>query len=156
MPSDEDYLTQAIALAHENVTRGGRPFGALLVSGNQLVATGVNETLATGDPTAHAELQAIRAGCRAFGRTRLDGCTVYASGQACPMCLSAMYLTGVSRLLFAYSNEDGAPYGLSTAAVYEQLARPIAQQSMNIVHCPVRAAGIDPYEEWRARGGVTR
>ncbi len=156
MAPDDDFLTRAIALAHENVKHGGRPFGAVLVEGDRIVATGVNELHTTGDPTAHAELQAIRAACKLLERPRLDGCTVYASGHPCPMCLSAMYMTGIGRLFFAYSNEEGEPYGLSTADVYAELARPLAAQSMAIVHRPVRALGIDPYESWRARTAVAR
>jgi tRNA(Arg) A34 adenosine deaminase TadA len=157
MGSDEDFLAQAIALAHDNVTRGGRPFGALVVDDRaRVIATGVNELHTTSDPTTHAELQAIRAGCKALGRPRLDGCIVYASGQPCPMCLSAMYLAGVGRLLFAYSNDEGEPYGLSTSHVYAELVRPLAEQSMSIVHRPARVEGMDLYEAWRARSAAGR
>lgn len=149
------YLGVAIDLAMRNVQeRGGRPFGAVVVRDGEIIATGVNEIGATGDPTAHAELQAIRAASRALGRPRLDGCSVYASGQPCPMCLSAMYLTGVQAVYYAYANADGEPFGLSTAAIYDELAKPLSQQAMAIHHHPVRPAGEDLYEAWKRRTGA--
>lgn len=86
MRSDADFLGQAVDLAMANVRDGGgRPFGALVVKDGEVIATGVNEIGATGDPTAHAELTAIRRAAQALGAPRLDGCVVYASGQPCPM-----------------------------------------------------------------------
>ena len=80
------------------------------------------------------------------GSPDLGGCTVYASGHPCPMCMAAMRLAGVREVVFAYSNDDGAPFGLSTAAIYEDLAKPFAEQSMNIRHVP--QARSDLYAEW--------
>lgn len=154
MTTDE-YLGMAIDLAMRNVQeRGGRPFGAVVVRDGAVIATGVNEIGATGDPTAHAELQAIRAATRTLGQVRLDGCIVYASGQPCPMCLAAMYLTGVQAVYYAYANADGEPFGLSTAAIYDELAKPLAQQAMAIRHHPVRPVGDHLYETWRRRTGA--
>jgi tRNA(Arg) A34 adenosine deaminase TadA len=149
MSTAERFLCEAIDLARENVRKGGRPFGAVLVRDGAIVATGVNEIHMTHDPTTHAELQAIRAASRALGSPRLDGCVIYASGHPCPMCLSAMYLTGIREVTYAYSNEDGEPYGLSTAAIYAELSKPPAQQSLRIVYVPVRPEEGDLYEMWR-------
>jgi guanine deaminase len=149
MSTARNYLCEAIALASENVRKGGRPFGAVLVKDGAIIATGVNEIHATQDPTTHAELQAIRAASRALGSLRLDGCVIYASGHPCPMCLSAMYLTGIREVTYAYSNEDGEPYGLSTAAIYAELAKPLAEQSLRIAYVPVRAEEGDLYALWR-------
>jgi tRNA(Arg) A34 adenosine deaminase TadA len=154
MTTDEDYLCEAIALARDNASRGGRPFGALVVRHGRVVATGVNEILASGDPTAHAELLAIRAAARALGTPRLDGCTVYASGHPCPMCLAAMHLCGVADVAYAYSNEDGEPYGLSTAAVYAQMAKPVQAQRLPVRHVPVHGEGEDLYAYWRGQAGA--
>lgn len=151
MNDRERFLTEAVALALTNVReRRGRPFGAVLVREEQVVATGVNEVLATGDPTSHAELNAIRAACRLLGVTRLDGCVVYASGHPCPMCLAAMYLTGIRTVYCAFSNEAAEPYGLSTAAIYADLARPALERSVTITCVPVSLAGPHPYEAWRS------
>lgn len=152
--STERFLCEAIDLARDNVRRGGRPFGAVIVKDGVVIATGVNEIITTGDPTTHAELQAIRAASRALGSPRLDGCAIYASGHPCPMCLAAMHLTGVTEVIYAYSNEDGEPFGLSTAAVYAEMARPVAAQSLNVAYLPVRQEGQeDLYKMWKAAAG---
>lgn len=152
MPNDERFLRQAIELAHVNSANGGRPFGAVIVKDGKAVATGVNEILATNDPTAHAELTAIRAASRALGTANLDGCAVYASGHPCPMCMAAMRLAGVKEVAYAYSNDDGAPYGLSTAAIYADLAKPFSEQSMKISYVPVRPGERpDLYADWKRR-----
>lgn len=152
MDDGEPHLKHAIALALANVEAGGRPFGAVLVKDGQVVATGVNTVLATHDPSGHAELNAIRAASAALGSADLSGCAVYASGHPCPMCMAAMRLAGIGEVAFAYSNEDGEPHGLSTAAVYADLARPFAEQSMRIRHLPVRLTdAADPYDAWSRR-----
>ncbi|MDR6290132.1 tRNA(Arg) A34 adenosine deaminase TadA [Inquilinus ginsengisoli] len=152
MTAHEPFLIQAIDLARRNVEeQGGRPFGAVLVRDGTVIATGVNQMGATGDPTAHAELQAIRAASRDLGSLRLDGCTVYASGHPCPMCLAAMTMTGIDAVYYAHSNEDGAPFGLSTAGVYAELAKPLGERAMTVRHLPVRVAGTDLYALWRHR-----
>jgi len=150
-----DYLRQAIELAFTNLERGGRPFGAVVVRNGEVIATGVNDVVDSHDPTAHAELLAIRAASQVLGSPKLGGCSVYASGHPCPMCLAAMRLAGIEGVTFAYSNEDGEPFGLSTAAVYADLAKPFAQQSMRITHDPARLdARPDLYAEWARRQGA--
>ena len=149
MTEEQRFLREAIELARANIGNGGRPFGAVVVCNGEPIATGVNEILATSDPTAHAEMTAIRAASRKLGSADLNGSTVYASGHPCPMCMAAMRLSGVARVVYAYSNEDGAPFGLSTAAIYEDLARPFAEQSMTIRHVPVQPEGKPHlYAEW--------
>lgn len=150
MANAERFLCQAIELARANIGMGGRPFGAVVVKDGNVVATGVNEVLSTNDPTAHAEMSAIRAAAQALGAPSLAGCAVYASGNPCPMCMAAMRMAGVAEVAYAYSNEDGEAYGLSTAAVYADLAKPFAEQSMKIAHVPVRPEGqADLYGEWQ-------
>ncbi len=155
MADDSRFLAEAIDLARANIGKGGRPFGAVPARDGAVVATGVNEIVASNDPTAHAEMMAIRAASRKLGSPDLSGSTVYASGHPCPMCMAAMRMAGVKSVFYAYSNEDGAPFGLSTAAVYEDLAKPFAEQSMTIRHMPVDPEdGPSLYAEWaRARDG---
>jgi guanine deaminase len=150
MTSPQTYLAQAIALARANMDAGGRPFGAVIVKDDAVIATGVNEILASHDPTAHAELQALRAASRKLASPDLQGTTVYASGHPCPMCLAAMRLAGVDRVLHAYSNEDAEPYGLSTTALYADLARPLSEQAMPVSYAP---EGLDAtlYADWKDR-----
>ncbi|WP_338864676.1 nucleoside deaminase [Myxococcus stipitatus] len=138
----EAPMREAIALARANIQAGGRPFGAVLVRDGQVIARAVNEINQTQDPTAHAELLAIRRASQHLGSARLDGCVIYASGHPCPMCLAAMHLCGVQAVYFAYSNEDGEPHGLSTARVQAEMARPPQAQSLPIR--PLRPAGRAP------------
>ncbi|MFP6562338.1 nucleoside deaminase [Paraburkholderia sp. B3] len=155
MPPQQRFLSEAIELAYANVEQGGRPFGAVIVKDGETIATGVNEILRTNDPTSHAELNAIRAASQKLGSPNLAGCTVYASGHPCPMCIAAMRMAGIGEVVYAYSNDDAAPYGLSTAAVYAELAKPFAEQSMKIRYEPVRPASrADLYAAWKARQGA--
>jgi len=148
MKSNEDYLRMAVALARENVgRRGGRPFGAVLVRNGEIIATGVNEILATHDPSTHAEMQAIRAATTAQKSPRLDGCIMYASGNPCPMCLALMHMIGFTEVYYSYSNDNGEAYGLSTAKIYAQMATPLSQQSMKIEHVPLHD-GEHLYAAW--------
>jgi tRNA(Arg) A34 adenosine deaminase TadA len=143
------FLCQAIELAHANVEAGGRPFGAVVVSNGEVLSTAVNETHLSRDVTDHAELLAIRAAASAHGPEALKGSAVYASGHPCPMCMAAMRLAGIGTVAYAYSNEDGAPFGLSTADIYAELKRPFAEQSMAIRHVPAKPeAGRHLYEHW--------
>ncbi|MFK3775004.1 nucleoside deaminase [Pseudomonas sp. NPDC089406] len=149
--SHEPFMREALELARANIHAGGRPFGAVLVYQGQVVARAVNEIHSTQDPTSHAEMQAIRKAAQALGRPRLDGAEIYASGHPCPMCLAAMHLCGIERAWFAYDNAEGEPYGLSTAAVYAQMARPPQQQSLPLR--PLKPAGeAGLYAEWKQAG----
>lgn len=149
MTSENRFLCQAIGLARDNIAKGGRPFGAVVVKDGATIAIGVNEIHSTNDPTAHAELTAIRSASRHLGSPNLEGCAVYASGHPCPMCIAAMRLAGVREVAYAYSNDDGAPFGLSTAAIYEDLAKPFAEQSITIRYVPVRPESHpNLYAEW--------
>lgn len=150
MGNVHDYLSMAIALARENVEqRRGRPFGAVLVKDDQVIATGVNTMLATHDPTAHAEMEAIRTAAIGRQSSRLDGAVMYASGQPCPMCLALMHMTGISEIYYAYSNEDGAPFGLSTTWVYAEMAKPLGEHRIAITHVPLHEATESLYALWQ-------
>lgn len=149
MHNDEYYLNRAVELAARNVAEGGRPFGAVLVKNDQVQVEAVNSIHLSQDPTAHAEMLAIRSASQQLG-ARLDGCVIYASGQPCPMCLSAMYLCGISRVVYAASNEQGEPFGLSTAAINRQMALPLGDQALPLQHLG-RPAMIGIYRDWQAR-----
>jgi tRNA(Arg) A34 adenosine deaminase TadA len=146
------HLRDAIRLAMGNVReRRTWPFGAVLVRRGQVLARAVNEVEALCDPSAHAEMQAVRAAARALGGTDLSGCVVYASGFPCAMCLAAMHLAGVAAVYYAYDEETGAAYGLSAMRGYDEIARPPARRETRLVGLPVRdEADEDLYEAWRA------
>lgn len=151
--NDKTYLDEAITLARKNVIKGGRPFGAVLIMDGKVIARAVNRMDADHDPTAHAELLALRDAGAALGLTRLEGATVYASGQPCPMCLAAMHIAGVTRIAYAYSNEAGAPFGLSSAERAAELSLPLEDQKWaTIQHFPPDdSAHPDLYRTFAAR-----
>ncbi|AMG68433.1 TPA: nucleoside deaminase [Providencia stuartii] len=148
---DKQFLQQAISLAKENVKAGGRPFGAVIVRDGAVVATGVNQMLELNDPTAHAELMALRQAGETLKRTRLEDCVVYASGQPCPMCLAAMRMAGISRIVYAYSNQDAEPFGLSTEAIAQSLrVEPQQQCGLTFIQLkPENEAQSALYTFWR-------
>ncbi|MBN8466210.1 nucleoside deaminase [Corallococcus exiguus] len=151
-PSTEEFMREAIALARANVESGGRPFGAVLVRDGRVIARAVNEVIQTKDPTAHAELLAIRNASQSLGSASLSGCIIYASGHPCPMCLAAMHLCGIQGAYFAYSNEEGEAFGLSTAPIYAQLARGPQAQSLPLRALrPADEHGL--YDEWKRQQG---
>ena len=144
----EVFMREALQLARDNIEAGGRPFGAVLVKDGQVIARAANSIHLDLDPTAHAELLAIRRASAVLGLSRLDGCVIYASGHPCPMCLAAMHLCGVEAAYFAYSNDDGEPFGLSTAAVYQQMTQPPQWQALPLR--ALRPAGEEGlYAHWQ-------
>jgi tRNA(Arg) A34 adenosine deaminase TadA len=155
-PNAEAYLIGSIRAAMENVRRRtNAPFGAVIARQGRLIATAVNEVDDLCDPTAHAEMPAVRAAAKALNSVNLSGCTVYASGYPCPMCLTAMYLSGVETVYYAYSNEDGAPYGLSAERGYLEIARPLDRREMKLRGMRVRDDGEDLYEAWQRTAVAT-
>lgn len=131
MEQHETFLRRAIALAVKNVETGnGGPFGAVIVRAGEVVAEAGNSVFTANDPTAHAEVNAIRAVCGKLGVFRLDGCTIYTSSEPCPMCLSACYWAHVDRIFYAASAEDAARAGFDDEFLYRELALPARERSM--------------------------
>ncbi len=119
---ENEFMARAIALSIENVTQGkGGPFGCVVVRNGRIIAEGANQVTATNDPTAHAEIVAIRKACQALGTFQLDGCEIYTSCEPCPMCLGAIYWARPSKLYFASTAEDAARVGFDDRFIYEQL-----------------------------------
>src|SRR5262249_13232633 len=105
------FMAEAIALSVDNVRRGGGPFGCVIVKDGQIIARGVNQVTQNNDPTAHAEIVAIRAACTALKNYQLAGCEVYTSCEPCPMCLAAIYWSRPDRVFFGNTKEDAAAAG---------------------------------------------
>ncbi|MDQ9009414.1 nucleoside deaminase [Acinetobacter gerneri] len=148
---DQGFLQQAIYLAKDNVEQGGRPFGAVIVKNGEVVSQGVNQILTSGDPTSHAELNALRQACENLKSLTLKDCTVYASGQPCPMCLAALRMAGVEKIVYAYSNADAEPFGLSTAAIAEKLRQePHRQEGLQFVQLSTNLP-FELYEFWKQK-----
>lgn len=148
----EKYLLESIRLAMGNVKgreRATWPFGAVLVRDGQVLARAVNQVDELCDPSAHAEMQALRIAAKEQGSTDLSGSVIYASGYPCTMCHTAMLLAGVKKVFVAYSNEEGEPYDLSASRGYDELARPEDKREMPVINHRVRDAGEDLYEAWQ-------
>lgn len=129
---DRAWMQQAIDLSIENVAQGGGPFGAVIVRDGALVAEGVNRVTANNDPTAHAEVSAIREACRREGSFKLEGCTIYTSCEPCPMCLSAIYWAGISRIYYGNTKQDAEHIHFGDKFIYDEIARPYAERTIPI------------------------
>ncbi|MGK8177884.1 nucleoside deaminase [Aeromonas dhakensis] len=141
-PTHQEWLEQALQLALHNRRQGGRPFAALLVQGNQLVTSAVNAMHQDGDPTRHAELEALR---QASQVGPLAGAIVYASGHPCPMCLSALVMNGIAAVYYAFDNEDAAPFGFDSTAAYRKLGLPLAPPPLPLIKLPSPLAAAELY-----------
>jgi tRNA(Arg) A34 adenosine deaminase TadA len=141
-------MRHAIALATANVASGGGPFGAIVVRDSKVIATGVNQVTATNDPTAHAEVVAIRAACKALGTFQLTGCTVYTSCEPCPMCLAALYWSRCDAVYYGNSAGDAAAIGFDDSFLYEQVALPIEERKLPMQRLLTQEA-ITSFEAWR-------
>ena len=144
---DSRWIERTIQLAVENVARGGGPFGALIVRDGELIAEGQNRVTANLDPTAHAEVTAIRAACQAVGDFSLAGATLYTSCEPCPLCLSAALWARVDRVVFAANRDDAARGGFDDREFYELFARdrstwPMGVDSVRPENAP------QPFDAW--------
>jgi guanine deaminase len=146
----EEFLRRAIQLAVENVKQGrGGPFGAVIVLGGNAIAEGANHVTTDLDPTAHAEVVAIRAACRKLGRFDLRGAVIYSSCEPCPMCLGAIYWARLDALYYAAGREDAARAGFDDSFLYEQFALPEAQRALPTRRLALPEAGL-PFDAWLA------
>ena len=128
---DETYLREAIRLSKEKMLDGvGGPFGAVVVCDGEIVGRGWNQVTSTNDPTAHAEVVAIRQACRHLDTFQLSGCTLYTSCEPCPMCLAAAYWSRIERIVYAASREDAAAAGFDDQFFYDQLALPMDDRAL--------------------------
>lgn len=119
-----DFMRQAVALALANIQSGGGPFAAVIVRGGAVVASGANRVTASNDPTAHAEIEAIRAACQTLGSFQLDRCELYSTCEPCPMCLGAIYWARLERVFYARTAADAAAAGFDDAFIYQELHVP--------------------------------
>lgn len=143
------FLQLSIDLAMDNVKDGGQPFGSVIVKNDQIIATGVNHIHKDHDPTAHAELVAIREAGKMLGSPDLSDCIVYASGEPCPMCQAAMFMAGIRETYYAYSNEDGAPYGFSTDHATQELNKLPAERLDSIyIYLPESQKSPNVFKLW--------
>ena len=148
MNEHEQYMQQAISLATENVRTGrGGPFGALIVRGGRVIAAAANAVTRTNDPTAHAEVNAIREACRALGTYDLRGATLYSSCEPCPMCLAAALWARVDGLYYGATAEDAAAAGFDDRYFYEQVRLPAAMRDLRSENV-MRSAAAESFQAW--------
>jgi guanine deaminase len=132
----------------QNVREGkGGPFAALVVREGELVACGTNQVVATNDPTAHAEIVAIRAACLVLGGFQLDGCEIYASCEPCPMCLGAIYWARPARIFFAATKQDAAAAGFDDSYIYAEIAKPFDSRELAVRQLMREQAQV-AFAEW--------
>ena len=135
---DTYYLQQTIQLAEENVRKGkGGPFAAIITKNDEIIATGTNVVTTHNDPTAHAEISAIREACRVLHDFQLEECTLYSSCEPCPMCLGAIYWARLKRLVFAAEKQQAEKAGFDDAFIYKEIELPIRQRRLNTQHAPL-------------------
>jgi tRNA(Arg) A34 adenosine deaminase TadA len=148
------FMRRAIALSLEQVRAGGGPFGAVIVRDGSIIAEGANRVTIDRDPTAHAEIVAIRRAAAALGQFNLAGCEIYTSCEPCPMCLAAIYWARLDRIYFANSRADAAKIGFDDEFLYAELALPIEHRSRETIRL-LEGEAILAFEAWEAQPDKT-
>lgn len=146
----EEYMVEAISLAIENIDNNGGPFGAVIVKDGNIVGVGTNRVTANNDPTAHAEVMAIRAACKQLGTFNLEGCTIYSSCEPCPMCLSAIYWAGITELYYGCNKVDAASIGFDDKFIYDQFELPEDKRQLKYIPL-LRDKAIEAFRKWESK-----
>ena len=152
--NDRRFMQMACELAYANVEKGGGPFGAIIVKDGEVVAAGTNTVTLDNDPTAHAEVNAIRNACRKAGNFKLEGCDIYTSCEPCPMCLSALYWAGVRRIFYGNTQMHARAINLDDHFIYEEIARPHLERAIPCIHVNEPHA-IDAFRLWESKTDKT-
>ena len=145
--TNDELMREAIRLSEENVANGGGPFGAVIARGGEIIATGVNSVTASNDPTAHAEVSAIRSAAQQLGTFNLAGCEIFTSCEPCPMCLGAIYWARLDRVYYANTKADAKAAGFDDSFIYDELALPRDRRKLPSVPM-MRNEAIKVFEEW--------
>lgn len=147
---DHEFMQMAIDLSVENVALGGGPFGAIIVRNDKIIATGTNRVTANNDPTAHAEVNAIREACAKEKNFKLEGCTCYTSCEPCPMCLSALYWAGVSRIVYGNTKDDAKAINFDDSFIYDEIAKPHEKRTIPCVNL-MRNEALEGFRAWNEK-----
>jgi guanine deaminase len=146
----ESFMKEAIRLSIENVENGkGGPFGAVIVKGGKIIATGTNQVTAANDPTAHAEVVAIRKACEVLKSFQLEGCEIYCSCEPCPMCLGAIYWARPESIFYAASKADAAHVHFDDQFIYEEMALAPQQRKVHTGQM-LREQALEAFRKWSA------
>lgn len=152
---DAKFMEMAISLSEENIDTGGGPFGAVIVKDGEIISTGTNRVVPNSDPTAHAEIMAIRAACTKLGTFSLEGCTVYSSCEPCPMCLSALYWAGVKRICYGNTKDDAKAINFDDSFIYDQLELAYKDRSIECEHF-MRDRALAAFRKWEEKTDKVR
>lgn len=153
---NEKFMRRAIELAQKGMENGaGGPFGAVIVKDGKIVGEGCNRVTSTNDPTAHAEVVAIRDACQNLNSFQLDGCVLYASCEPCPMCLGAIYWARPEKIFYAATHEDAAKIGFDDQFIYEEIDRPIENRKIKSVNF-LREEGLEVFDKWANKTDKTK
>ncbi len=144
----ERFMKEAIRLAVENVKNGGGPFGAVIVKGDEIVATGVNRVTANNDPTAHAEISAIRAACTKLETFDLTGCVIYTSCEPCPMCLGAIYWAHLDKIYYGGTQHDAAEIDFDDSFIYRELELTPDKRKKAMLPL-LHDEALEPFQVWK-------
>jgi guanine deaminase len=145
---DNPFMARAIQLSIENVQSGrGGPFGAVVVKNGAVIGEAANQVTATNDPTAHAEVLAIREACKNLGVFELEGSEIYTSCEPCPMCLGAIYWARLSRVYFANAGADAFRIGFDDSLIYSEIARPLSQRKIPMIQM-MREEALAAFRAW--------
>ena len=148
MSEHEKFMQMAIKLSAQNVTEGlGGPFGAVIASGSELIAASANTVVPTNDPTAHAEISAIRLACQNLNTFNLEGCVIYTSCEPCPMCLGAIYWARLDKIYYANTKADAAAIGFDDDHIYEELGKPMNDRKLPFVQL-MRDEALQAFKQW--------
>jgi len=148
---DEQFMRRAIELARQGVdANAGGPFGCVVVKDGQVIGEGCNQVTSSNDPTAHAEVVAIRNACQTLGSFQLEGCYVYTSCEPCPMCLGAIYWARPAKVYFANTQADAARIGFDDSFIYEQLDVPPGERAIPMIQM-MRDEALSAFEEWKRK-----
>jgi len=149
--SGDRFMRRAIALSRADMEAGcGGPFGAVIVKGGAIIAEGTNRVTSANDPTAHAEIVAIRAACAALGRFSLAGAEIYTSCEPCPMCLAAIYWARLDRVFYANGRADAARIGFDDDLIYRELPLPIAARRLPMTQL-LRDEALAVFDAWEKK-----
>lgn len=151
---DRHFMKMACEIASANIDKGGGPFGAVIVRDGEVIASAGNSVTLTNDPTAHAEVNAIRQACSVMNNFKLDGCVVYSSCEPCPMCLSALYWAGVSRIYYGNTAADADRISFGDAFIYKEIEKPHLERAIPCIHMEGTDA-IEAFNKWDAKQDKT-
>ena len=152
--ADIRFMREAIRLADESVACGGGPFGAVIVKDGRILAEASNSVTLDNDPTAHAEVNAIRRACRELGTFDLKGSVIYASCEPCPMCLGAIYWAGIERIYYANTRDDAAAADFADGFIYEDMGKPLAERDLPIIPL-LRDEALHTFRRWQEKADKT-